>query len=83
MEIAPAVATVTEVIKVTMPGSRAGAQGSVPPWMVATPRVVSVEAVTVSSCSQEHGISKDKENGLSQEVAAVLGVLKKEVIGLH
>ena len=48
-----------------------------------TPRVVSVEAVTVSSCSQEHGISKDKENGLSQEVAAVLGVLKKEVIGLH
>ena len=36
MEIAPAVATVTEVIKVTMQGSRAGAQGSVPPWMVAT-----------------------------------------------
>jgi len=37
-----------------------------------------VEAVAVSSCSQEHGSIKDKENGLSQEVAAVLGVLKKE-----
>ena len=48
-----------------------------------TPGVVSVEAVAVSSCSQEHGSIKDKENGLSQEVAAVLGVLKKEVIGLH
>ena len=42
-----------------------------------------MEAVAVSSSSQEHGRSKDEENGLSQEVAAVLGVLKKEVIGLH
>ena len=42
-----------------------------------------MEAVAVSSCSQEHGSSKDEENGLSQEVIAVLKVLKKEVISLH
>ena len=46
-------------------------------------RVVSVDAVAVSSCSRESDSIKDKENGRSKELAAVLGVLKKEVIGLH